>query len=387
MGPLAGYKIIELAGMGPGPFCGMMLGDMGADVIRVDRPGANPLQELDPLCRNRRSIALDLKSPEGVEILLRLVEKADAMYEGYRPGVAERLGFGPDTCLGVNPRLVYGRMTGWGQDGPMAKAAGHDINYIALAGALHAIGRAGGKPVPPLNLLGDFGGGGMLLAFGITCALLQTQKSGRGQVIDAAMIDGANALMATFHGFRAMGLFDDKLGNHFLSGAAHYYDTYETSDGKFVSIGSLESQFYELLIDKLDLDRERFLPHVFQLSPQQMKTEKWAELKAELAAVFLRKTRDEWCELLEGTDLCFAPVLTGPEASQHPHHVARGTFIEIDNILQNAPAPRFSESKPAVPNPPPLPGKDTLTVLAEAGYSAAEIEHFIASSVATVDMS
>jgi len=381
MGPLSGYKIVELAGLGPGPFCGMMLGDMGADVIRIDRPGTDPMQGLDPLCRNRRSIALNLKSERGLEILLRLLENADAMFEGYRPGVAERLGFGPEVCLEKNPKLVYGRMTGWGQEGPMAKVAGHDINYIALSGALHAIGRAGERPVPPLNLLGDFGGGGMFLAFGIACGLLEAQKSGRGQVIDAAMVDGSNALMATFHGFRSMGLFDDQLGTHFLSGAAHFYDTYETSDGKFVSLGSLEPQFYSLLIDKLGLDREKFSQSVFHLDPQKMNSGKWAELKDELAAVFLSKTRDEWCALLEGSDVCFAPVLTGTEASQHPHNVARGSFIEVEGILQNAPAPRFSATSPDCPSPPPSPGRDTKKVLSEAGYTADEIEQLIESAV------
>jgi len=382
MGPLAGYRIVELAGLGPGPFCGMMLGDMGAEVIRVDRPGANPIQQLDPQCRNRRSIALDLKSRQGVKILLRLLEKADAMYEGFRPGVAERLGFGPDVCLELNPRLVYGRMTGWGQQGPLAKVAGHDINYIALAGALGAIGRTGQRPLPPLNLLGDFGGGGMLLAFGIACGLLQAQKTGKGQVIDAAMVDGVNALMATFHGFRAMGLFDDQPGTHFLSGAAHFYDTYETRDGKYISIGSLEPQFYKLLIEKLGLDADRFSPHGFRANPESMDAARWAELKAELAAVFLTRTRDEWCAALEGSDVCFAPVLTGTEASRHPHNVARGSFIEIEGILQNAPAPRFSGSEPGIPAPPPAPGQDTRAVLADAGFSADEIRQFIETGAA-----
>jgi alpha-methylacyl-CoA racemase len=385
MGPLSGYKIIELAGLGPGPFCGMMLGDMGADVIRVDRPGPNPIQRLDPLCRNRRSIAIDLKSEPGVEILLRLLENADGMYEGFRPGVAERLGFGPEVCLEMNPKLVYGRMTGWGQEGPMANVAGHDINYIALAGALHAIGRGGQPPVPPLNIVGDFGGGGMFMAFGMVCGLLEAQKSGKGQVIDAAMVDGSNALMATFHGFRAMGLFDDQAGSHFLSGAAHFYDTYETSDGKFVSIGSLEPQFYNLLIEKLGLDRERFLAAGFHLDPQKMNARMWPELKEELAAIFLGKTRDEWCALLEGSDVCFAPVLTGTEASQHPHNIARGAFIEVGGVVQNAPAPRFSDSSPDSPSPPPPPGRDSEELLSEAGYSGDEIEQLLQSAVVAVD--
>jgi alpha-methylacyl-CoA racemase len=294
VGPLAGFRIIEVAGLGPGPFCGMMLGDMGAEVIRIDRPGTHARQRLDPLCRNRRSIVLDLKSPPAVEVLLRLVESADALYEGFRPGVAERLGFGPEACMARNPRLVYGRVTGWGQDGPLAMVAGHDINYIALSGALAGVGRAGEPPVPPLNLVGDFGGGGMLLAFGLVCALLEASRSGKGQVIDAAMIDGANALMATFHGFRALGLYDDRPGTHFLSGAAHYYDTYETRDGKHVSIGALEPQFYRLLIEKAGLDPGRFAAHGFdfRMDPATLGQEHWPGLKAELARVFRSKTRD-----------------------------------------------------------------------------------------------
>lgn len=374
MGPLAGLRVIEVAGMGPGPFCGMMLGDMGAEIIRIDRPGTSEAQQqVDPLCRNRRSVVLDLKSPQGVAVLLRLVERADALYEGFRPGVAERLGFGPEACLGRNARLVYGRVTGWGQDGPLANVAGHDINYIALAGALVGIGRPGDKPAIPLNLVGDFGGGGMLLAFGMVCALLEAQRSGKGQVIDAAMIDGTNALMATFHGFRALGLYDDRPGTHFLGGAAHFYDTYETRDGKYVSIGSLEPKFYELLIEKAGLDRARFAACGFSLEPGAMQPEQWPALKAELAAVFRSRTRAEWCELLEGSDACFAPVLTGAEASRHPHHQARRSFVEVGGVLQHAPAPRFSRTPAADPAPPPRPGADTDQVLGEAQFSAAEI--------------
>jgi alpha-methylacyl-CoA racemase len=374
VGPLAGITVIELAGLAPGPFCGMMLGDMGADVIRVDRPGINPLQATDPLCRNRRSIALDLKSVQGIEILMRLVERADALFEGYRPGVAERLGFGPQSCLERNPRLVYGRITGWGQDGPLAQTAGHDINYIALAGALHAIGRPGQRPVPPLNLLGDFGGGGMLLAFGMVCALLETARTGRGQVVDAAMVDGAAALMACFYGFRKMGLFDDRTGSNFLSGAAHFYEVYETSDGKYVSIGPLEPQFYDLLIDKLGLDRERFSKAGFSLVPDDMDTSLWPRLKEELAAVFRTRTREEWCDLLEGTDVCFAPVLTSAEAARHPHNVARRTFIEVGGVLQQAPAPRFGRTPADQPDAPPVPGRDTREILSESGFADADIE-------------
>lgn len=380
-GPLAGYTIIELAGLGPGPFCGMMLGDMGADVIRVDRPGADPYRELDPMCRNRRSIALNLKASRGCEVLMRLIEGADALFEGFRPGVAERLGLGPDDCLARNPRLVYGRMTGWGQEGPLARAAGHDINYIALSGVLNAIGRSGGRPVPPLNLVGDFGGGGMLLAFGIVCALLETARTGQGQVVDAAMVDGAAALMASYYGFRKLDLFDGRTGSHFLSGAAHFYDTYETSDGRFVAIGALEPQFYDLLIEKLGLDRERFAAGRFSLEPGQMDEKLWPGLKDELAAVFKTRTRDEWCDLLEGSDACFAPVLDSEEAARHPHHVARGTFIEVGGILQNAPTPRFGRTPAPRPHPPPAPGRDTRAVLSGAGYTETEIEELLTAGV------
>jgi alpha-methylacyl-CoA racemase len=348
-GPLAGLRIIEVAGLGAGPYCGMMLADMGAEVVRIERMPLLPIRSAlpDPLSRSRRSVALDLRKPAGVEVLLRLADEADALFEGFRPGVAERLGFGPEVCLERNARLVYGRMTGWGQDGPLAHAAGHDINYIALAGALHSIGPTGGKPVPPLNLVGDFGGGGLLLAFGMLCALLERERSGKGQVVDAAMLDGAASMMAMFCGFRAMGLFEDATGSNLLGGAAHFYDTYETADGRFVSIASIEPEFYERLIDRLGLDRERFAPHGFRLGP--MDTRRWPELKAELAEVFRSRTRDEWCELLEGTDACFAPVLGLSEAPAHPHNAARGTFVEIDGVVQNAPAPRFSRSRTGMP--------------------------------------
>ena len=367
-GPLAGLRIIEIAGIGPGPFCGMMLADMGAEVVRVDRKasaGAPPLP--DPLLRSRRSVALDLKSPDDIAILMGLVGKADALFEGFRPGVAERLGIGPEECLAVNPKLVYGRMTGWGQDGPLANAAGHDINYIALSGALHAIGRRGEKPVPPLNLIGDFGGGGMLLAFGMVCALLEAQKSGKGQVVDAAMVDGSMTLMAMFYGFCAMGLFDGDTGSHFLSGAAHYYDTYETKDGRYVAIGSLEPQFYKLLIEKAGLDAEEFGPAGFRGVVTPDTPGQWERLKVKLAEVFRQKTRGEWCELMEGTDVCFAPVLTLAEAASHPHNAARRNTVEIDGLLQNAPAPRFSRTRPGEPTPPRTPGVDNDAVLADWG--------------------
>jgi alpha-methylacyl-CoA racemase len=342
-GPLHGVKIIELAGIGPGPFCAMMLADMGADVIRVDRAqsvvGGNPdSPPADVLNRGRRSVGIDLKHPDGVETLLSMVEQADALIEGFRPGVCERLGFGPDVCLERNPRLVFGRMTGWGQEGPYAQMAGHDINYIALAGALEPIGRAGQPPLPPLNLVGDFGGGGMLLAFGVACALVEAKQSGKGQVVDAAMVDGAAVLMTMFHAFRAMGIWEDQRGNNLLDTGAYFYEVYETKDGKYVSVGALERQFYETLLDKLELTDDESLPR------QHDKAE-WPATKERFAEIFKTKTRDEWCDILEGTDACFAPVLSMSEAPQHPHNEHRGTFTERNGVVQPSPAPRFSRTR------------------------------------------
>lgn len=373
MGPLDGLTILELAGIGPGPFCGMMLADMGAEVIRIERASANFVVP-DPLQRSRKSIALNLKSPEAVAVLLNMVEQADGLFEGFRPGVAERLGLGPEDCLGRNPKLVYGRVTGWGQDGPLAQAAGHDLNYIALSGALHAIGRAGEKPVPPLNLVGDFGGGGMLLAYGMVCGLLRAERTGQGDVIDAAMVDGTLAQMAMFFGFRAMGNFDEQTGTHFLSGAAHYYDTYQTKDGKFVSIASLEPQFYVELIERAGLDSATFADAGFRNPFQPGDLPAWATLKAELAAVIATKTQAQWCELLEGTDVCFAPVLTTTEAAEHPHNQARRATLEVDGVLQGAPAPRFHQAGTHAPTPPPSPGSDTKAVLERFGFSKTEID-------------
>ncbi|MEQ8485970.1 MAG: CaiB/BaiF CoA-transferase family protein [Pseudomonadales bacterium] len=365
MGPLSGFRIIELAGIGPGPFCGMMLSDMGAEVIRIDRVGAGGGRTQDVLARNRRSIAVDLKQPAGVETVLRLVETADALFEGFRPGVTERLGLGPEDCMARNPKLVYGRMTGWGQEGPMAQAAGHDINYIGLSGALHAIGRPGEKPVPPLNLVGDFGGGGMLLAFGLVCAMLEAQKSGKGQVVDAAMVDGAASLMAMFFSMGAAGAFKAERGTNLLDGGAHFYDTYETADGKHICIGSIEPQFYALLVEKAGLDAKQFAP--------QMDAAQWPALKAELTRVFKTKTRDEWCKIMEGTDVCFAPVLSIFEAPSHPHNQARNSFVELDGVMQPAPAPRFSRTAPAVSHAARKPGQDSKAVLADCGFTADEI--------------
>ncbi len=333
-GPLSGLRIIELAGIGPGPFAAMMLADHGAEVIRVDRPGAR-IDARDPLLRSRRLIGVDLKSPEGKARVRDLVKSADGLIEGFRPGVTERLGLGPDVLLEDNPRLVYGRMTGWGQTGPYAAAAGHDINYIALAGALHAYGRAGEKPTPPINMVGDFGGGGMMLAFGMVSALLHAQKTGQGQVIDAAMTDGAATLMSMIWGFRANGIWSDNRGTNMLDTGAHFYDTYETGDGKWISIGSIEPQFYAELRRLAGLAADKDFD-------AQMDRSAWGPLKAKLTALFLTRTRDEWCALMEMTDVCFAPVLSMAEAPSHPHNAARGTFIEVGGVVQPAPAPRYS---------------------------------------------
>jgi alpha-methylacyl-CoA racemase len=360
-------KVVEMAGIGPGPFTAMILADMGADVIRVDRPktlfGADPA--LDVLNRGRPSVAVDLKHPDGVETVLRLVESADALVEGFRPGVMERLGLGPDECLARNPRLVYGRMTGWGQEGPMAKAAGHDINYIALAGVLDNLVRKGDRPVPPINLVGDFGGGGMLLAFGIVCGLLEAARSGRGQVVDAAMVDGAAVLMTMIYAFTAQGIWFDEPGTNILDTGAHFYEVYETADGRYVSIGAIEPQFYDELVARLGLEGD--------IVAARMDRTRWPEFKDQLVALFKTRTRDEWCQLLEGTDACFAPVLSMAEARHHPHLAARATFVERDGVVQPAPAPRFSRTPPSIRRSPSRPGDDTDEALAAWGFSADEV--------------
>ncbi|MDO6459680.1 CaiB/BaiF CoA-transferase family protein [Granulosicoccaceae sp. 1_MG-2023] len=362
MGPLHGFRIIELAGIGPGPFCGMLLADLGAEVISVERKGVSAADPaLDCSRRGKRSIALDLKSEDGREVLLKLADSADALFEGFRPGVTERLGVGPDVCLARNPKLVYGRMTGWGQTGPLAQAAGHDINYISLTGALHAVGRAGEKPVPPLNLVGDFGGGGMFLALGLVAALLEAQKSGKGQVIDAAMTDGSALLMSMFHSAHAMGAYSLERGTNKLDGGAHFYDTYETRDGKYISIGSIEPAFYAQLIEIAGLPAAQFAA---QLDPQR-----WPELKAALTAVFREKTRDQWCELMEGTDICFAPVLDLQEAPLHPHNAARRTYVDVAGMIQPAPAPRFSRTQAQIRHAAREYGADTQAILDELGLS------------------
>ncbi|MGY6502230.1 MAG: CaiB/BaiF CoA transferase family protein [Acidimicrobiales bacterium] len=372
MGPLSGLKVIEIAGIGPGPFCAMMLADMGAEVIRVDRSqavrGGDPdAPPADVMNRGRRSIGVDLKNPEGVEAVMALIEGADALLEGFRPGVAERLGIGPDDCLARNPKLVYGRMTGWGQSGPYAPTAGHDINYIALAGALDPIGRRGQPPVPPLNLVGDFGGGGLMLAFGLVCGILEAQRSGQGQVVDAAMVDGSAVLTTMFHAFTAMGIWNPERGTNLLDTGAHFYDVYETSDAKYVSIGSIEPQFYAELLRLTGLvDDADFAA--------QMDRSRWEDLKGRLAEVFRTKTRDEWCEIMEGTDVCFAPVLSITEAPQHPHNVERGTFVEVAGVTQPAPAPRFSRTDATIQRPPAHAGQHTDEVLADAGFDPERIE-------------
>jgi alpha-methylacyl-CoA racemase len=348
----------------------MMLSDMGAEILRIDRAqnvkGDDPATPpLDFLARGRRSIGLDLKSPDGAALLLKLVEGADAILEGFRPGVMERLGIGPDVCLARNPRIVYGRMTGWGQEGPLAQAAGHDINYISLAGALDPIGRRGEKPLPPLNLVGDFGGGGMLLAYGVVCALVERATSGKGQVIDAAMVDGAAALMAIFHGAVQSGWWKEERGTNMLDTGAHFYDTYETSDGKYISLGAIEPQFYAELLEKTGLAGEQ-LPH-------QMDREQWPAMKERFEKLIKTRTRDEWCELLEGSDVCFAPVLTMTEAKEHPHIRARGTFVEVAGAWQAAPAPRFSRTPCEISSPPPHTGQHTDEALADWGIDATEI--------------
>jgi len=369
MGPLAGIKLIEIAGIGPGPMAAMMLGDLGADVIRVDRVRpSGPERFTDPRHavhhRSRRSIAVDLQKPGAAEIVLRLAAGADGLMEPFRPGVAERLGIGPEPCLARNPRLVYGRMTGWGQQGPLAKAAGHDINYIALTGALHAIGPAGGKPVPPLNLVGDFGGGGMLLALGMVCGLLETARSGQGQVVDAAMVDGAALLFGAVFGMHAAGLWADQRGANMLDGGSHFYDTYETKDGRYVAIGSIEPQFYALLLEKTGLADAAL--------PEQMDKDAWPLMKERLAAIFRARTCEEWCAIMEGSDVCFAPVLSVAEAPRHPHAVARDAYVDIGGVPQPAPAPRFSRTPPAA-RVAPRRGEHTDQVLAEAGFDTDEI--------------
>ena len=362
MGPLTGLKFIEMAGMGPAPFCGMLLADLGAEVITIgrksvptDTPAAQVLSE-----RGKRTIALNLKTPEGVEAVLKLCEGADALFEGFRPGVMEKLGLGPEQCMARNPKLVFGRMTGWGQTGPLAQAAGHDINYISLSGALHGIGRKGQKPLPPSNLVGDFGGGAMYLAFGLMCAIHEAGQSGKGQVVDVSMVEGSASLMTMMYTMFAGGGWKDDRGINLLDGGAHFYDSYETSDGKYISLGSIEPQFYQQLVELAELDPEQF---------SRRSEDNWPALAEVLEGVFKQKTRDEWCELMEGTDVCFAPILSMAEAPHHPHNVERGSFVTINDVAQPAPAPRFSRSEATIAHPPKHAGIDTDEVLRGCGYS------------------
>ncbi len=363
-GPLTGLKIIEFAGIGPGPFCGMLLSDLGADVVRIDRKGQGRGSPADITARGRRSVGLDLKNPASIETCLRLFETADVVFEGFRPGVMERLGLGPDVALKRNPKLVYGRMTGWGQFGPYAQAAGHDMNYIAITGALHAIGTED-KPIPPLNLVGDFGGGALYLAFGILAGVIKARETGEGQVIDCAMSDGAASLMAMFYGFKASGAWTESRRSNLLDGGAHFYDTYQCSDGKWVSIGSIEPQFYALLLEKTGISDPAF--------KAQMDRGAWPDLKAKLAAVIATKTQSEWCALMEATDVCFAPVLDLDEAPKHAHNVARQTFVEVAGVTQPAPAPRFSRTPGAIQGPPPAIGAHDQEALRDWGFSEADV--------------
>ena len=365
-GPLSGVRVLEFAGIGPGPLCATLLSDMGADVLRVDRKGAHWNGKEEVLSRGRRSAAINLKAKEGIEACLKLVEKADMLQEGFRPGVMERLGLGPDVCLKRNPKLVYGRITGWGQYGPLAQAAGHDINYIAITGALHAIARKGERPVPPLNLVGDFGGGGVYLAMGMIAALFEAQRSGKGQVVDAAMTDGAASLMSMIYGFKAAGIWEDKAGVNLLDGGAHFYDTYETKDGKYIALGSIEPQFYAELRERAGLKEDVWNP--------QHDRSAWPDLKEKLAAIIKQKTRDEWCAIMENTDVCFGPVLSLEEAPEHPHNKARETFIEVDGVIQPNVAPRFSRTPSAVQGGPPEIGAHTNEALGDWGLSSAEID-------------
>jgi alpha-methylacyl-CoA racemase len=368
-GPLVGLKVVELAGIGPGPFAAMLLADLGADIIKIDRPvdaglGVPRGAEFDLATRSRPSVAVDLKNPDGVETVLRLIESADVLIEPYRPGVTEKLGLGPDDCMARNPKLVYARMTGFGGTGTLAKAAGHDINYISLTGALHAIGPAD-KPTPPLNLIGDYGGGALYLAFGVMAAVYEARSSGKGQVVDVGMVDGAASLMIPVIGLHASGYFTDERASNILDGGAPFYDTYECADGKFISIGSIEKKFYALLLEHLGLADADL--------PDQMDRSCWPELRARFAAVIVAKTRDEWVEIMEGTDVCFAPVMSMTEAHTHPHNEARGNFVEVAGITQPGPAPKFSRTPGRIHSPPSVPGEHTETALAAWGLPADDI--------------
>ncbi|WP_321951645.1 CaiB/BaiF CoA transferase family protein [Paraburkholderia bannensis] len=370
-GPLSGVRIVELGGVGPVPFCCMLLADLGADVIRIDRPpgydgGVPGDPRFNLLNRGRRSASFDLKRPDAAAAVLKLVAKADALVEGFRPGVAEKLGLGPDPCLAANPALVYGRMTGWGQHGPLAQAPGHDINYISLTGVLHAIGPADGPPAIPLNLAGDFGGGSLYLALGVVSAILESRRSGKGQVVDAAMVDGAASLMTLCYGLLASGYWKDQRASNRLDSGAPWYNVYETKDGRWLSVGANEARFWRNMLELLGLAQADM--------PDQHDTSRWPEMREKLAAIFRTRTRDEWCEQAEGREVCFSPVLSMTEAPAHPHLRARGTFVEHDGIVQPAPAPRFSRTPGAVQRPPARPGEHTTEALLDWGFSAGELD-------------
>ena len=370
MGPLAGIKVVELAGIGPVPFCAMALSDMGAEVLRIDRTEPSGLgivvePRFNLLKRGRRSVAVNLKEPKGVDTVLRLIDRADALIEGFRPGVMERLGVSPEECLRRNPRLVYGRMTGWGQDGPWANDVGHDINYIALAGVLHCIGGEGSKPTPPLNLVGDFGGGGMFLALGVVSALLEAQRSGKGQVVDVSMVEGAAYLMTSIYGLHAAGLWSEERGSNLLDTGAPYYNTYETSDGRYISVGAIEPKFYAEMLRRMGLEGEEL--------PAQSDRAKWPEMRERFAAVFRGRTRDEWCEVMEGGEVCFAPVLTPAEVLEHPQNKARDSFRTAEGVVLPGPAPKFSRTPTDYQRPPTESGEHTREVLAEWGFAKEEV--------------
>lgn len=373
-GPLSGIKVIEMAGKGPAPFCAMLLADFGADVLRIERPeppGREYADYIDPLLRGRRSVGVDLKRPGGAETVLDLVEKADALIEGFRPGVMERLGIGPDDCQARNPALVFGRVTGWGRNGPLAQASGHDLNYIAITGALHAIGQAGHPPPSPLALIGDFGGGGMFLALGVVAAILEARQSGRGQVVDATMVEGVSSLMTFVYGLKGAGWWRDQREANMLDGGAHFYSTYETKDGGYISLAPIEPQFHSELINLLEIDESEL--------PARMDRTGWPLWKDKLRRIFKQKTREQWCELLEGTDVCFAPVLTMEEAPRHPQNMAQGTFTEYDGVLQPAPTPNFARTPAAIQRRPPKPGEHTAEALSDWGLNSDKIDQLLES--------
>ena len=374
-GPLNGFKIIEFAGLGPAPFAGMMLSDMGAEILRIDKMSSKSAENsgngnFDILSRGRQTLTIDLKKPDGALLALKMIEKADALIEGFRPGVMEKLGLGPEKCLKKNPKLVYGRMTGWGQEGPLSKFAGHDINYLSLTGALHAIGRKGSNPTPPLNLVGDFGGGGMFLAFGIVCALIEASKSNKGQVVDAAMVDGVTSLMAMVHGLLSTDIWEDKPASNFLDTGSHYYDTYECLDGKYVAVGAIEPKFYNSLVEVLGLNK-------ISEEKEQMDKSRWPELKKKFSSIFLTKTRGEWCKIMKDKDVCFSPVLSITEAYEHPHNKARKLFLKNGKRIEPAPAPRFSRTPGSINRDLSGSNAETSKLLFDWGLNEQEISELL----------